>query len=98
MLASARFQRLALRTPFVRGIARRRARQMFDLVAGFVHTQVLLACVRLELLPWLAEGPRSVAEVAGRITPVPGGVGPLTIAMLMANTVKAARMRRGIDL
>ncbi len=36
-----------------------------------------------------------VAEVAGAITPVPGGVGPLTIAMLMANTVRAARMRRG---
>jgi methylenetetrahydrofolate dehydrogenase (NADP+)/methenyltetrahydrofolate cyclohydrolase len=37
-----------------------------------------------------------VAEVAGAITPVPGGVGPLTIAMLMSNTVKAARMRRGL--
>ncbi len=36
-----------------------------------------------------------VAEVAGAITPVPGGVGPLTIAMLMANTVKAAMVRRG---
>ncbi len=36
-----------------------------------------------------------VAEVAGAVTPVPGGVGPLTIAMLMANTVKAAKMRRG---
>lgn len=36
-----------------------------------------------------------VAEIAGAITPVPGGVGPLTIAMLMANTVKAAKMRRG---
>ena len=36
-----------------------------------------------------------VGEVAGAITPVPGGVGPLTIAMLMANTVKAASMRRG---
>jgi methylenetetrahydrofolate dehydrogenase (NADP+) / methenyltetrahydrofolate cyclohydrolase len=35
-----------------------------------------------------------VAEVAGAITPVPGGVGPLTIAMLMANTVRAAKMRR----
>jgi methylenetetrahydrofolate dehydrogenase (NADP+) / methenyltetrahydrofolate cyclohydrolase len=35
-----------------------------------------------------------VAEVAGAITPVPGGVGPLTIAMLMSNTVKAAKMRR----
>jgi methylenetetrahydrofolate dehydrogenase (NADP+) / methenyltetrahydrofolate cyclohydrolase len=36
-----------------------------------------------------------VAEVAGAITPVPGGVGPLTIAMLMANTVRAMRLRRG---
>jgi methylenetetrahydrofolate dehydrogenase (NADP+)/methenyltetrahydrofolate cyclohydrolase len=36
-----------------------------------------------------------VVEVAGAITPVPGGVGPLTIAMLMANTVRAMRLRRG---
>ncbi|MGH9456477.1 MAG: bifunctional methylenetetrahydrofolate dehydrogenase/methenyltetrahydrofolate cyclohydrolase FolD [Thermoanaerobaculia bacterium] len=35
-----------------------------------------------------------VAEVAGWITPVPGGVGPMTIAMLMANTVEAAEARR----
>jgi methylenetetrahydrofolate dehydrogenase (NADP+)/methenyltetrahydrofolate cyclohydrolase len=35
------------------------------------------------------------AQVAGAITPVPGGVGPLTIAMLMSNTVKAAELRRG---
>ena len=39
-----------------------------------------------------------VAEVAGAITPVPGGVGPLTIAMLMSNTVKAAKLRRGKHL
>ena len=38
----------------------------------------------------------AVAEVAGAMTPVPGGVGPLTIAMLMANTVRAARLRRGV--
>lgn len=36
-----------------------------------------------------------IAEIAGALTPVPGGVGPLTIAMLMYNTVKAAKMRRG---
>jgi len=36
-----------------------------------------------------------VAEIAGALTPVPGGVGPLTIAMLMANTVRAAKLRRG---
>jgi methylenetetrahydrofolate dehydrogenase (NADP+)/methenyltetrahydrofolate cyclohydrolase len=36
-----------------------------------------------------------VSEIAGAITPVPGGVGPLTIAMLMVNTVRAAKLRRG---
>ena len=35
-------------------------------------------------------------ELASAYTPVPGGVGPLTIAMLMANTVRAAKMRRGL--
>ncbi|HEX6466794.1 MAG TPA: bifunctional 5,10-methylenetetrahydrofolate dehydrogenase/5,10-methenyltetrahydrofolate cyclohydrolase [Terriglobales bacterium] len=38
-----------------------------------------------------------VVEIAGAFTPVPGGVGPLTIAMLMSNTVRAARMRRGLQ-
>lgn len=37
----------------------------------------------------------SVAEVAGAITPVPGGVGPMTIAMLMHNTLQAARHQAG---
>jgi methylenetetrahydrofolate dehydrogenase (NADP+)/methenyltetrahydrofolate cyclohydrolase len=36
-------------------------------------------------------------ERAGAYTPVPGGVGPLTIAMLMSNTVRAAKMGRGLD-
>jgi methylenetetrahydrofolate dehydrogenase (NADP+)/methenyltetrahydrofolate cyclohydrolase len=39
--------------------------------------------------------PREAAEVAGYLTPVPGGVGPLTIAMLMKNTLTAMKMRRG---
>jgi methylenetetrahydrofolate dehydrogenase (NADP+)/methenyltetrahydrofolate cyclohydrolase len=39
---------------------------------------------------------RSVKEVASLLTPVPGGVGPMTIATLMKNTLAAARMRRGI--
>jgi methylenetetrahydrofolate dehydrogenase (NADP+)/methenyltetrahydrofolate cyclohydrolase len=40
--------------------------------------------------------PSEADEVAGRRTPVPGGVGLLTVAMLMRNTLKAARMRRGL--
>jgi methylenetetrahydrofolate dehydrogenase (NADP+)/methenyltetrahydrofolate cyclohydrolase len=38
----------------------------------------------------------AVADVAGALTPVPGGVGPLTIAMLLKNTVAAARARTGL--
>jgi methylenetetrahydrofolate dehydrogenase (NADP+)/methenyltetrahydrofolate cyclohydrolase len=37
----------------------------------------------------------AVAEVAGALTPVPGGVGPMTIAMLLANTLTAARVQQG---
>jgi methylenetetrahydrofolate dehydrogenase (NADP+) / methenyltetrahydrofolate cyclohydrolase len=37
-----------------------------------------------------------VAEVAGAITPVPGGVGPMTVTMLLQNTLEAARGRRGL--
>ena len=36
----------------------------------------------------------SVAPLASKITPVPGGVGPMTVAMLMKNTVKAYRLRQ----
>ena len=38
----------------------------------------------------------AVADVAGYITPVPGGVGPMTIALLLRSTLKAARYRRGL--
>ena len=41
--------------------------------------------------------PAEAWAVAGAFTPVPGGVGPLTIAMLMRNTVAAAKARRGLD-
>ncbi|WP_049982212.1 bifunctional methylenetetrahydrofolate dehydrogenase/methenyltetrahydrofolate cyclohydrolase [Halorubrum sp. BV1] len=40
----------------------------------------------------------SASEVAGAITPVPGGVGPMTRAMLLYNTVKAAGLQHGVDL
>ena len=39
--------------------------------------------------------PGDMAELSSAYTPVPGGVGPLTIAMLMKNTVRAAKLRRG---
>jgi methylenetetrahydrofolate dehydrogenase (NADP+)/methenyltetrahydrofolate cyclohydrolase len=39
----------------------------------------------------------SVCEVAAAVTPVPGGVGPMTIVMLMSNTLRAARLSSGLD-
>ena len=39
--------------------------------------------------------PENARDIAGAYTPVPGGVGPLTIVMLMSNTIEAARRRRG---
>ena len=41
--------------------------------------------------------PEDARAIAGAFTPVPGGVGPLTIVMLMSNTIQAARMRRGLS-
>ena len=38
----------------------------------------------------------SAVEVAGKITPVPGGVGPMTIAMLLGNTLAAAKAQAGV--
>lgn len=64
LLASPRFRRLAAAFPLTRPIARRHARELFDLVAGFVYSQVLQACVRLDLFEFLAAGARPLAEVA----------------------------------
>lgn len=64
LLVSPRFQNWVLRTPLLRLIARRRASQLFDLCAGFVYSQVLLACVRLRLLQMLQHGPRSIESLA----------------------------------
>lgn len=49
---------------FTRWLVRRRSARLFACMAGFVHTQVLLACVRLHLLETLAEAPRTLDELA----------------------------------
>ena len=64
LLASPRFQRWAAAFPLTRPIARRRTRELFDLCAGFVYSQVLLACVELDLFERLAEGPRDADALA----------------------------------
>lgn len=73
LLTSPAFQRWAEANPLTRWIARRRAAQVFDLMAGFVYSQVLLACVRLGLLERLAaQGPQTLAVLATALgLPVP---------------------------
>ena len=60
------FRRWAAGFWLTRPLVRRRAGELFALVAGFVYTQVLLACVRLDLFNQLAEGPDSAARLAQR--------------------------------
>jgi demethylspheroidene O-methyltransferase len=64
ILGSARFQRWAARVPLVRVIARRRAAAQFDLVAGFVYSQVLLAHVQSGLIGFLSGQLRSFSDIA----------------------------------
>ncbi|XBO41854.1 methyltransferase [Alsobacter sp. KACC 23698] len=61
------FQRWASSFPLTRRVARRKARETFDLVAGFVYSQVLAATVRLGLLPMLADGPQDAPALARRL-------------------------------
>ncbi len=80
LLASPVFQRRSAAFLLTRPIARRRARALFDLVAGFVYSQVLLACVRLKLFDVLAEGPQTTAALAARLALPPDGMQRLLAA------------------
>lgn len=64
LLTSPRFQQAASRFVGTRPIARKRARGLFDLVAGFVYSQLLLACVQLRLFDRLAQAPMTAAALA----------------------------------
>jgi demethylspheroidene O-methyltransferase len=66
-LCSPAFQRFATAFPLTRPIARRRARDLFDLCAGFVYTQVLFSCVRLRVFEQLQAGPLALEDLAARI-------------------------------
>ncbi len=66
-VGSPEFRRWAAAFPLTRPIARRRTRALFDLCAGFVYAQILLACVQLHLFDILAEGPATSAVLAPRL-------------------------------
>ena len=67
LLSSESFQARAAAFPLTRFIARRRARDLFDLCAGFVYSQTLLACVELRLFDVLLDQPLSLNQLAARL-------------------------------
>jgi demethylspheroidene O-methyltransferase len=67
LLSSQRFQRFSMAFPLTRWIAARHARALFDLCAGFVYSQILVACVRLDLFQRLADGPKPLSALAAEV-------------------------------
>ncbi len=89
-LGSPAFQRWAAKFPLTRPIARRRARALFDIVAGFTYSQVAYAAVEVGLLPFVAESKRSLAEVAAHTGLPPAGAERLLRAAIAIDLVEAA--------
>ncbi len=93
ILTNPTFQRFSSTFLLMRPIARRRAGALFDLCAGFVYSQILLACVRLRLFDYLADGPVSAADLSTRVSlPVNS-----TILLLDAATSLKLVQRRSGD-
>ena len=63
LLASPGFHRFVAATPGLRWVAQRQSRRLFDLVAGFAYSQVLLSCVELKIFSLLAAGPMRVEHL-----------------------------------
>jgi demethylspheroidene O-methyltransferase len=74
LIASPGFQRWATRFPLTRWLVRKQASDIFDLMAGFVYTQVLLACTQLNLFDILANGALSFDELKKQIPLKPAGL------------------------
>ena len=66
LMTSPGVYRWTASNPLTRWMTRRRARQVFDLMAGFVYSQVLLACVRLHVLEMVRQAPCTLEELAQR--------------------------------
>lgn len=62
--ASPRLYKWSLSNPFTRWVTKRRTQQIFDLMSGFVYSQVLLGCVRLDLFKMLYQKPLDLSQIA----------------------------------
>ncbi|KAA5605539.1 methyltransferase domain-containing protein [Roseospira marina] len=92
------FPRRVGRLPVIRILARRTARQLFDLCAGFVYSQVLLAAVRLRLCETLADGPLATAPLAERLGLTEDATRRLLDATdALGLTMPRSRGRHGLD-
>jgi len=74
--------RWSLGNPFTRWLTRRRTRKLFDLMAGFVHSQVLLGCVRLDLFRTLHQAPAHLNDLASST-----GLAPAVLQRLLLSAV-----------
>jgi len=90
-VADPAFRRWASRFPLTRSVARRQAKALFDLTAGFVYSQVLAACVRVGLFEMLAPGPLDLAAIASRIDLSEGATDRLLKAASALGLVVARR-------
>jgi demethylspheroidene O-methyltransferase len=89
------FQRWAVDFPLTRFLARRRSRALFDLCAGFIYSQVLLAVVRLKLLERVRAGPVTVAEVQAELDLPPDGAARLLKAAASLGLLERRAHRPG---
>jgi demethylspheroidene O-methyltransferase len=97
ILRNPGFQRFAGTFALTRPIARRRAGALFDLCAGFVYSQILLACVRLKLFDLLAEGPASAIDLSSRLSlPLDSATLLLDAAVSLKLAQRRSRDRYGL--
>ena len=89
LIADPRFQRWAAGSPLTRVIARKNARALFDICAGFVYSQTLLACVRLKLFETLAAAPLTLEALAPRLGLTGAAADRLVRAAVSLRLVKA---------
>jgi demethylspheroidene O-methyltransferase len=88
LLASERFQAFAARFPLTRRVSARKAKACFDLCAGFVYSQVLFACVKLDLFERLARRSQTVEELAAATGLRPERMGRLLLAAASLDLVE----------
>ena len=92
LIAQPWFQKWSAEFPLTRGIARRKARDLFRITAGFVQTQILVACVEFDLFEILAHEPRTLAQLAHRC-----GLAEADMARLLRGAVALDLLRQRSD-